>query len=273
MKYLNLGCGAYYSTNKEWVNIDFVSSEPNVIAHNLLKGIPFDNDTFDFVYHSHVLEHFTKKDGADFIKECSRVLKKNGIIRIAVPDLERIAREYLITLEAGIKEPDNEIARANYEWMVLEMYDQTMRNSRGGEMGNYLHQEVIINEKFVFNRIGEEGRAFRNEYLSKKTTSEPDTKNSILSSLKQYLKSFITSIKGIDEKAYAAGKFRFAGEIHQWMYDRYSLTQLLKQNGFEDIVVKDAFNSYLNNWSEYEIDGKNNVIRKPDSLFMEARKK
>jgi predicted SAM-dependent methyltransferase len=51
-KLLNLGCGKRF--HKDWVNLDFVSNNPSVSAHNLLNGIPFENDAFDVVYHSHV---------------------------------------------------------------------------------------------------------------------------------------------------------------------------------------------------------------------------
>ena len=68
MKYLNLGCGSHYSTATEWTNLDFTSLDNNVIAHNLLIGIPFEDNSFDLVYHSHVLEHFSKEDGETFIE-------------------------------------------------------------------------------------------------------------------------------------------------------------------------------------------------------------
>ena len=172
MKYLNIGCGAYYSTNTEWTNVDFISYDKQVIAHNLLQGIPFKDDSFDLLYHSHVLEHFSKKDGENLLKECHRVLKKDGIIRIVVPDLERLAIDYLKALSTAIEQPSNELLRANYEWMLLEMYDQTMRNSRAGEMGNYLHQDVIINEPFVYDRVGVEAIEFRKEYLEYKKKNQ-----------------------------------------------------------------------------------------------------
>ena len=40
MKYLNIGCGSHYSSDFVWTNLDFTSTGKNVIAHNLLKGIP-----------------------------------------------------------------------------------------------------------------------------------------------------------------------------------------------------------------------------------------
>ena len=78
MKYLNLGCGSSFLTMSEWTNLDFTSSGESVIAHNLLNGIPYSDNYFDLVYHSHVLEHFSKDDGEAFIAECFRVLKPGG---------------------------------------------------------------------------------------------------------------------------------------------------------------------------------------------------
>src|SRR5688500_9331560 len=92
LSYLNLGCGYHY--HEDWVNVDFVSTGEGVIGHNLLNGIPFNDNTFEVVYHSHVIEHFTKRDGKKFLTECYRVLKPEGIIRVAIPDLQKIVEQY-----------------------------------------------------------------------------------------------------------------------------------------------------------------------------------
>jgi predicted SAM-dependent methyltransferase len=88
------------------------------LGANLLKGVPFADNSVDVVYHSHVLEHFWDTDGLSFMKECFRVLKPNGIIRVVVPDLEQIVRVYLTNLEAGLKaEP---LANEKHKWSLLE---------------------------------------------------------------------------------------------------------------------------------------------------------
>jgi hypothetical protein len=170
--------------------------------------------------------------------------------------------------------------KLNYEWMLLEMYDQTVRNHSGGNMGKYLFQDNIINEEFINERIGEEGRAIRKSYLtfknkeiSRKETLVSKTKSdNLFLFFKRKLKGFLLKKWDIDDSTLAIGKFRKGGEIHQWMYDRYSLAILLKDAGGNRIQKRDAFTSYLENWSNYNIDGKEGVIRKPDSLFMEAIK-
>lgn len=274
MKYLNLGCGHYFSKDIRWTNIDFVSTGEGVIAHNLLRGIPADHNSFDVVYHSHVLEHFTKTDGFSFIRECHRVLKPNGIIRIAIPDLEQIARLYLSFLEQGLADGNNEQVRANYDWMLIEMYDQTVRNYGGGEMANYLSQDQIINEQFVFERIGEEGRAIRNDMVNRPPTLLQKRKRRTFVQLIKAVTRKINPFKktAAQQMAESIGKFRLQGEIHQWMYDRYSVTYLLKKVGFKDIKFKTAFDSSIIDWKVFHLDDKNGQARKPDSLFIEAIK-
>src|ERR1700730_4755324 len=95
--YLNLGCG--YHFHPDWVNLDLQPSVPQVRRWDLRKRLPFDDASVDFVYHSHVLEHFSRKEGQKFMRECHRVLRPGGIIRVAVPDLERIAKLYLESME------------------------------------------------------------------------------------------------------------------------------------------------------------------------------
>lgn len=155
---LNLGCGSRYS--KDWVNVDFVSSSPNVIAHNLTIGIPFSDSYFDIVYHSHVLEHFSKEDGILFIKECHRVLKPGGIIRIAVPDLEKYSEKYIASVEAleNGGSPEN---YANHQWAIIELIDQMVRMKSGGEMGKYWQQSEILNSEYIENRVGYEFIQYR----------------------------------------------------------------------------------------------------------------
>ena len=60
-----------------------------------------------------------------FLRECFRVLKNEGIIRVVVPDLEKIARLYLMALEGSCAGSTQ--WHRNYEWMLLEMYDQAVR--------------------------------------------------------------------------------------------------------------------------------------------------
>ena len=155
---LNLGCGTKMNWN--WNNLDFspyarlvrhmniakilrkvgaVSEEryqnlldvdPHIILWDLRKGIPFNDNTFDVVYHSHLLEHIDEENAPVFLKECFRVLKPNGIIRIAVPDLQSIINRYnsaVSRLENGDMKAFSDHRKSTYE-----LFDQMVRKETTG---------------------------------------------------------------------------------------------------------------------------------------------
>lgn len=120
IKKINLGCGPV--GKDDWVNIDWgilaflhkftfienillnlkllpkgynVRWPRNLRLHNCKRKLPFATDSLDYVYTSHFIEHFKKFDAERILKDCYRVLKKVGIIRVVVPDLELLVKKYL----------------------------------------------------------------------------------------------------------------------------------------------------------------------------------
>ena len=275
MNYLNCGCGQRFHV--EWTNIDSVPRGTSVLVHDLKNGIPFQDQSFEVVYHSHLLEHFAKADADGFLRECFRVLRPQGILRVAVPDLEQIARTYLLALEqadAGSAE-----WAASYEWMMLELYDQTVRHRSGGEMATYLLQESVPNQTFIFKRVGYEAMQLIERASQKRLNSQKARSKSSrrlcqrMVSWKYWREQLIKRLLGADYKALQIGRFRQNGEIHQWMYDRYSLRVMLERCGFINVTPRSATDSAIPHWAEFQLDADTNgVVYKPDSLFMEAIK-
>ncbi len=196
--YLNVGCGSKF--HKDWFNVDVRSINPEVIVHNLNEGIPFEDNKFDVLYHSHVIEHFQKEDELFFSKECYRVLKPGGIIRVVTPDLENLAKNYLMLLEQNLNNQTEESA-VNYEWILLEMFDQNVRNQSGGKMGEYLKRPGIINEKFVIDRLGLKGKNIRDRNLTNPQSINQKTKLARIARLlnpKKWLKALkVIRFKGV----------------------------------------------------------------------------
>ena len=261
LKLLNLGCGSRF--HRDWINIDFCSSSPYVKTHNLLAGIPYQDNFFDVVYHNNVLEHFLKDAGEKLIGECFRVLKFGGILRVVVPDLENIVRCYLDQLEKALA-GDRE-AESNYDWIMLEMYDQAVRNYSGGFMAEYLRKSELENESFINQRCGTVVRDIRQSYLAGK----PDKSVSLINKCKNLMKRAVKRMLG---ETYALIRFRQCGEVHQWMYDRFSLQRLLLNNGFSQVEIKSPYDSTIPDWHLYELDVKNDSVHAPMSLYMEAIK-
>jgi len=148
---INLGCGS--RIHPDWRNLDVNPYVGGVESWKASEGIPAASQSVDVVYHSHLLEHLQQEEGEDLIQECFRVLKPGGILRIVVPDLERICRDYLSTLKEV--EQGTEYAHLNAHWMRLELFDQMTRKVSGGKMLQFL-QSNPDNREFLIKRCGKE---------------------------------------------------------------------------------------------------------------------
>jgi predicted SAM-dependent methyltransferase len=116
---LNLGCGT--NPAHGWVNLDrspglelrrvppvvrrglsalgltesLTEWPDNVRRVDVTRGLPFAGGSVDAVYSSHMLEHLSAADAGRVLDECRRVLKPNGVLRLALPDLRAMATTYL----------------------------------------------------------------------------------------------------------------------------------------------------------------------------------
>ena len=250
---LNLGCGN--KTSNTMINMDFVASKRNVVSHNLLLPLPYHKNSVDLIYHSNVLEHFNQKDGDTFLKENYRVLKSNGILRISVPDLENIAREYLRLLSEKPKDWDEKI-----NWIKLELIDQISRNKPGGEMASFLSSGGCIDD-YVESRIGNfkggDGyRRVRTMYSPKKIASKA-----------------AQLMLGALSASWKVGNFRASGETHQWMYEFETLQKQLKEIGFTKVLRKDCKSSSSHWWlaNNLDLDSAGHPYD-PQNLILEAIK-
>jgi len=142
LKKVNLGCGPV--GKDDWINVDWgilaflhripffektllktrlfpkgynVRWPKNLKLHNCKKKLPFKNNSVDFIYTSHFLEHFKKFEAEKIVKDCFRVLKPGGAIRITVPDLEIIACKYI---EKDIKYFQKIFSLMNFNEMATE---------------------------------------------------------------------------------------------------------------------------------------------------------
>ena len=286
LKCLNLGCGN--RAHPAWTNVDFYESARNVVVCNLLKGIPFPDNTFDVVYHSHVLEHFPRSSAPGFIRECFRVLRPGGVLRVVVPDLEQAVRVYLQKLEAAVAGSTE--AADDHTWMVLELYDQAVRTTPGGEMLECLASKNLPNEAFILQRCGLEAR----KNIERCRQSRPDAADGEMPLWKRALAPLYRSLRygsyrrdvarkcrdvvlkrilGADWPLLEIGRFRASGVVHQWMYDRFSLGQLLSSTGFSPVVQRSASESSISGWHDFHLDSEpDGSIYKPESLFMEGTK-
>lgn len=91
---LNIGAGDYVIDN--FISLDFYNEkyysdkkhfDKNRISYDMRNDdIPYKNQTVDNIYCSHVIEHVEEEFADYFFKECKRILKTKGVLRIVVPD-------------------------------------------------------------------------------------------------------------------------------------------------------------------------------------------
>lgn len=121
---LHLGSGG---VNKPgWLNVDLVLARADA-AWDVSAGIPFATSSVDAIFHEHMLEHLDLNTGFAFSRECLRVLRPGGILRVAVPDAGALLRSYAGTADPGWAEsrptPMLAVNALFYEHAHRAMYD------------------------------------------------------------------------------------------------------------------------------------------------------
>lgn len=84
-----------------------VDVSPRADAYvDITKSLPFKDSSIDGIFCEEVIEHVTYIDALKLLKECYRVLKPDGCIRLSTPSLEWFASNVL----SGVDEPSiNEV--------------------------------------------------------------------------------------------------------------------------------------------------------------------
>jgi SAM-dependent methyltransferase len=120
---LRINLGSWKHAPRGWVNIDgswnaWLSKRPrlrraagalgalpewaraddwpeNVRVHDIRKGLPFPDGSAVAIYGSHILEHLYLSEAEALLRECRRILRRGGVLRLVVPDLRAAVAEYL----------------------------------------------------------------------------------------------------------------------------------------------------------------------------------
>jgi predicted SAM-dependent methyltransferase len=89
---LNLGCGP--KALPGWVNVD-INRGPHVdVVWDLSRPLPFRTASCAAIFGEHVIEHLTRSDAENLLRECHRVLETGGVLRLSTPDAGRYLRSY-----------------------------------------------------------------------------------------------------------------------------------------------------------------------------------
>jgi predicted SAM-dependent methyltransferase len=89
---LHIGSGKKYLEG--WVNLDILTENKVDIIDDASKLSKIEDDSCDIIYASHILEHFGRHDYFKVLQVWYSKIKKDGILRIAVPDFESVVGYY-----------------------------------------------------------------------------------------------------------------------------------------------------------------------------------
>ena len=120
---LDVGCGTDYK--KGWINIDN-NSDGNIekldLNWDLRYPLPFPEESVDFIFNEHFMEHLTVEEGIRANQDFLRILKKGGVLRVATPDLESVVDRYLhvpLSEDTIIRDFNYTDVKTPAEWMNM----------------------------------------------------------------------------------------------------------------------------------------------------------
>jgi predicted SAM-dependent methyltransferase len=120
---VNIGAGR--KPVEGWINTDIVWQADAYL--DITRAWPVPDGSVDFVYADNVIEHVTLELGREVFRHSFAALRPGGVFRLATPDVEAVARQYL---------ENGELAQAGME-----------RNRERGK--NFVHPVELIRETFV----------------------------------------------------------------------------------------------------------------------------
>lgn len=85
---LHLGCGS--KILKGFINVDARSLSDNVVADDVKTLFSFGVNSAELIYACHVLEHVYRHERIGVLKRWFEILKIGAILRVAVPDFEKV---------------------------------------------------------------------------------------------------------------------------------------------------------------------------------------
>lgn len=262
---INLACGTVFIDSLDWLNLDFAPVASAVRKANLLGRMPVADGAAGLVYSSHFLEHVPRELVPGLLRECWRVLQPGGVVRLVMPDLENLAREYLARRDAGEHE--------KADFVVLELIDQCVRRESGGELGRFYRALAARTDEgalsltaYVRERTGEDvrvglGGGGRWRWGAIRGRLERAWIRLCLRALPAAFRMQNVSLAAV-------------GERHHWLWDFHQLRCELEAAGFVEVRRRTADSSAVADFPFHplDVDAEGRPRKGAESMYVEARK-
>jgi predicted SAM-dependent methyltransferase len=135
---LQIGAGPHQLSG--WLKTDLAPTNLMTAYLDAAKRFPVADETFDCVVAEHIIEHISYDEALRMLRECHRVLKKGGVVRISTPDIELTHRlmhrplapelqHYVSWSNGAFGHPDDidsaihVVNRLQHEWGHQFLYD------------------------------------------------------------------------------------------------------------------------------------------------------
>lgn len=90
---LQIGCGPHHKAG--WINTDLLGNPVMDFPLDITRRFPFPDNYFSVIYGSEVIEHISRGEARQFLREALRTLRPGGVLRLTTPDIEAVAQIYL----------------------------------------------------------------------------------------------------------------------------------------------------------------------------------
>ncbi len=118
---------------------------PPIVCHDCRRGIPLKDASVDVIYSSHFFEHLYRFEVIALLKECLRILKPNGVIRVALPDLNTFVERYKANDPLNV---DAGVARANT--FVEQFYPSLFSGERPPSFVERIQEYFLAHHKWMY---------------------------------------------------------------------------------------------------------------------------
>jgi len=103
MEQVKLNIGSFVAMlPPPWINLDILDLNDyarekgfNFQQVDVTRELPFGDKSVDHINCSHLIEHLAISEGTAFLRECYRVLKPGGVVRICAPDTRKLVDAYI----------------------------------------------------------------------------------------------------------------------------------------------------------------------------------
>jgi len=122
---LHLGCGNHRLEG--WINVDIDRCCKLDLIADFRQNLPFKSQSIDFIHSEDFIDQLELDKAYQFFKECQRILKEGGVMRVLTPDLHQFAKRYVGGDKELLKLWDEQIGLPLKTRSLCEVFNLGMR--------------------------------------------------------------------------------------------------------------------------------------------------